>query len=211
MFPTSCKYGDNRSALSLATSETGPWRTRHLRLRASRLRDDLRTDRPDRVVQWSARHLPGELLVADGLTKALIGPPFLRFLHRIGLEGPDQLCKGLKPEIKKTVASTVSMRREKAVKLLQAGALLKEIPHKVLAMVGQVLLAIGSWCLSTAVHSGSVDLETSESSMSATTPRVAAMRAPGDQLPVRPTRGHQESQAGARGRAACPPEPAAYV
>ena len=50
-------YGDNRSALSLATSETGPWRTRHLRLRASRLRDDLRTDQPDRVVQWSARHL----------------------------------------------------------------------------------------------------------------------------------------------------------
>lgn len=203
-------YGYNRSALSLATSETGPWRTRHLRLRASRRRDDLRTDQPDRVVQWSARHLPGELLVADGLTKALIGPSFLRFLHRLGLEGPDGLCKGPKPEIRKTVASTVSIWREKAVKLLQAGALLKEIPHKVLAMVGQVLLAIGSWCLSTAVHSGSVGSENS-SSMSGTTPRVAAMRAPGDQLPVRPTRGHQESQAGARGRAACPPEPAAYV
>ena len=97
------------------------------------------------------------------------------------------------------------------MKLLQAGALLKEIPHKMLAMVGQVLLAIGSWCLSTAVQSGSVDRETSEGSMSGTTPRLAAMRAPGDQLPVRPTRGHQESQAGARGRAACPPEPAAYV
>ena len=204
-------YGDNRSALSLATSEAGPWRTRHLKLRASRLRDDLRTDQPDRVVRWSARHLPGELLVADGLTKALIGPSFLRFLQRLGLEGPDGLCKGLKPEIRKTVASTVSTWREKAVKLLQAGALLKEIPHKMLAMVGQVLLAIGSWCLSTAVQSGSVDRETSEGSMSRTTPRLVAMRAPGDQLPVRPTRGHQESQAGARGRAACPPEPAAYV
>ena len=131
-------------------------------------------------------------MVADGLTKALVGPSFLRFLHRLGLEGPDGLCKGLKPEIRKTVASTVSIWREKAVKLLQAGALLKEIPHKVLAMVGQVLLAIGSWCLSTAVHSGSVGSENS-SSMSGTTPRVAAMRAPGDQLPVRPTRGHHKN------------------
>ena len=26
-------YGDNKAAISLATAETGPWRTRHLRLR----------------------------------------------------------------------------------------------------------------------------------------------------------------------------------
>ena len=41
-------YGANKSAISLTRSESGPWRTRHLRLRASRLRDDLGTDQPEK-------------------------------------------------------------------------------------------------------------------------------------------------------------------
>ena len=86
--PSYVLYGDNRSAISLATAESGPWRTRHLRLRASRLRNDLRTDQPDKPPLWSARHLPGEFLVADGFTKPLAGPAFVRFLQRLCLERP---------------------------------------------------------------------------------------------------------------------------
>ena len=55
-------YGDNRAAISLATAETGPWRTRHLRLRASKLREILR----EAGVSWAMQHLEGSELVADG-------------------------------------------------------------------------------------------------------------------------------------------------
>ena len=56
-------YGDNLSALTIIQCPDGPWRTRHLRLRASVLRERVKSG------QWLARHLPGSDLMADYLTK----------------------------------------------------------------------------------------------------------------------------------------------
>lgn len=51
-------YGDSKAALALDTQESGPWRTRHLRLRAARLREVLRESREqggDGAPKWSPR------------------------------------------------------------------------------------------------------------------------------------------------------------
>lgn len=192
-------YGDNRSALSLATSESGPWRTRHLRLRASRLRDDLRTDNPDRVVQWSARHLPGELLVADGLTKALTGPIFLRFISRLGLELSSTETSTSSSSMKKAAVAEESGWRTKAKLILQIGALLRGVKNTFLVKLANILLAVGGWCLKN--HESTEHDEAEETEMAVEQPRVAALRGGGFQLPVRPTQDGDGSLAAARGRA----------
>ena len=74
-------YGDNKAALSAATMETGNWRTRHLRLRAHALRCALATPES----KWSARHMSGKQLVADGLTKPLMGAAYMNFVEKLGL------------------------------------------------------------------------------------------------------------------------------
>ena len=73
--------GDSKAALAICTMETGPWRTRHLRLRASKIRELLAT--PEE--RWYAVHCPGESLTADGLTKGLLGQAFRRFRSRLSL------------------------------------------------------------------------------------------------------------------------------
>ena len=72
--------GDCKAALSQITQETGPWRTRHLRLRAAGLRDAVKQG------DWSIAHLPGAQLVADGGTKPLQGVAFREFVQRLGME-----------------------------------------------------------------------------------------------------------------------------
>ena len=73
--------GDNRAALTLCSAETGPWRTRHLRLRAAKLREAIQ----EADGLWTAHHLPGAVLVADGLTKGLQcqGQAFQAFVERL--------------------------------------------------------------------------------------------------------------------------------
>ncbi len=58
-------YGNNASTISIIERPDGPWRTRHLRLRANCLKERLR-EQPE---QWKLRHQKGSLLVADLLTK----------------------------------------------------------------------------------------------------------------------------------------------
>ena len=71
-------YNDSKSALTQCLNDTGPWRTRHLRIRASKIREILRED-----PIWTAKHLDGKLLVADGLTKALGPQAFQAFRNRM--------------------------------------------------------------------------------------------------------------------------------
>ena len=74
-------YGDNRAALILCNQDTGPWRTRRLRLRAACLREELQKPNP----LWKAEYLAGTELLADGLTKPLQGQSFGRFQEMLGL------------------------------------------------------------------------------------------------------------------------------
>ena len=60
-------YCDNASAISILEKPDGPWRTRHLRLRANYLKEKLR-HQPE---EWKIRHQKGSTLVADLLTKPI--------------------------------------------------------------------------------------------------------------------------------------------
>ena len=74
--------GDCKAGLAQLTGDTGPWRTRHLRLRSAKLREELR----DQKSGWSAEHKPGVELVADGLTKSLQGAAFQRFVGMLKMK-----------------------------------------------------------------------------------------------------------------------------
>ena len=78
-------YGDNTAAISVASApEGGAWRSRHLRLRSHFLRERQRLRHRQ---WWCIRHLPGSLLVADFLTKAISAKQrwdyFVKFLKLV--------------------------------------------------------------------------------------------------------------------------------
>ena len=75
-------YGDSKAGIAVVANDCGPWRTRHLRLRASKLRELIQC--PSQP--WCIRHIAGSLLVADGCTKPLTHQAFDRFLQRLGME-----------------------------------------------------------------------------------------------------------------------------
>eukprot|EP00438_Fugacium_kawagutii_P019184 Skav219373 [mRNA] locus=scaffold76:661740:669233:+ [translate_table: standard] len=79
-------YGDNLSSIGIARGEAAAtWRTRHLKLRSSLLREALDPESSAPGGRWSLLHLRGSDLMADGLTKALQGQAFVNFLVNIGL------------------------------------------------------------------------------------------------------------------------------
>jgi len=78
-------YGDNVAAISLAHgTSNSSWRTRHLRIRASYLREALEGRAPGGL--WRLLHLRGTELVADGMTKPLLGQAFYAFLVGLGMQ-----------------------------------------------------------------------------------------------------------------------------
>ena len=75
-------YGDNTAAIAILENPDGPWRTRHLRLRATALRERLKDG------SWIIRHLPGVKLVADFLTKIIaVKPSWERFWRFVNHQG----------------------------------------------------------------------------------------------------------------------------
>ena len=81
-------YGDNTAAIAILENPDGPWRTRHLQLRATALRERLKYG------SWIIRHLPGVKLVADFLTKIIAVKPswerFWRFVNHQGSGVPNE-------------------------------------------------------------------------------------------------------------------------
>ena len=137
-------YNDSKSALTQCLNDTGPWRTRHLRLRASKIREILRED-----PKWTAKHLDGKLLVADGLTKALGPQAFQAFRNRMRLGKPmktreeeGQVSGDLRDGVTATMArvAKTTLRDCGAVLIGGGAALLGGSRHKTL---GGLLLACG--------------------------------------------------------------------
>ena len=58
-------YTDNTATLRSCQVESGSWRMRHIRLRATIVRETLGND------DWKAAHLPGLFTSADAATKAM--------------------------------------------------------------------------------------------------------------------------------------------
>ena len=188
-------YGDCRAALSLASTDSGTWRTRHLRLRAYRLRESLRysnvphdeNDSP----KWIARHLEGHRLVADGFTKALQGALFQKFVDRLGLHDAVPLQNSEMTSKIKKVKAQLSERWRKVIGL---GVVLWKSTTQRLQRLGLGLLSAVLWILKKQSRTGNREGDLEEQ------PRICAFR-PASQLPVRPARQPQQSQAASRGRA----------
>ena len=73
-------YGDNQAAISIVEQPDGPWRTRHLRVRAFVLKEKVVDGR--RMI----RHVPGAQLSADFLTKPITSKPqWVRFRQAVGM------------------------------------------------------------------------------------------------------------------------------
>eukprot|EP00435_Cladocopium_sp_Y103_P070815 s357_g36.t1 len=87
--PDVLMYGDNKAAISLAVLQTGSWRTRHLRVRASKLREVLKKG-SGKGRAWQIRHMAGTLLVADGFTKALQKQAFEDFIKKLKMSASDR-------------------------------------------------------------------------------------------------------------------------
>ena len=111
-------WGDNMAAIGLARGNTcSSWRTRHLRIRASILREAMEENCEMPGGFWRLTHLKGMELVADGLTKQLLGQSFERFREDLGLQ------KSAKREPKeKAVSTSTTMRSSAAVRVLTAGS-----------------------------------------------------------------------------------------
>ena len=103
--------GDSKSGISQLTSDTGAWRTRHLRLRSAKLREVVQ----DPEEPWAVSHCSGLELGADGLTKPLQGQAFVRFLGLIGMsdEGEASISKLVGPMV--TSSTTASTGFEEAL------------------------------------------------------------------------------------------------
>ena len=191
-------YGDCKAALAPATAENGPWWTRHLRLRAHRLREPLRppTSDPHSEPKWSARHLDGKKLVSDGLTKPLQDSLFQQFALRLGLHGKGlDMPVGGEPAIKKINRPHGSKEGEvdKTKMMMILGGLLLKSGGPVWIGCGLALILCGIKRLKERNH----EKEKVESA-----PCLRAFRPfGGDQYPVRPARDPQQSTAGQRGQA----------
>ena len=106
-------HGDSKSAISAAVAESGSWRTRHLRLRSFALREALRSPESG----WSIRHMRGEHLLADGLTKPLTGQPFVRFWKKLRMSEEGKKEEG---------SEDVSLKRQ-SIKLAAIGGVIAAV------------------------------------------------------------------------------------
>ena len=115
-------YGDNMAAISMAHGTgNATWRTRHLRVGSSFLREALDGVAPDGV--WKLLHLRGTELVADGLTKPLAGQAFFRFVEDLGIKR-STAAKSDGPQLEHAEELHGGGDAHTAMKAIMAGSLL---------------------------------------------------------------------------------------
>lgn len=86
------KLHSDSTAIAIAAGTTSSWGTRHLRIRAAGLTEALRTK------EVTLRHVAGVELVADGMTKQLIGQALRNFKKTLGIKKAEM---NQKVEVKK--------------------------------------------------------------------------------------------------------------
>ena len=140
-------YGDNSSALSILTNPDGGWRTRHLRLRSSGLRELLKNDPQN----WKIRHQRGTDLPADMLTKPIVTPKeWFKFWQFLGFHSDLEVSLGLEKRVPKDCVSPlsesmpISGTEEKPVDPEVESDETKEPMSKVAAIIGLAACAIGA-------------------------------------------------------------------
>ena len=121
--------GDSKAAIAQLVGDTGPWRTRHLRLRSAKLRETLQ----DPAGAWEVEHKRGSELAADGLTKPLQGQAFRKFTELLRMESSVDVgnCTGGSESQPKVASVGVDAGRNHQIALgacLAAVAMLKFDP-----------------------------------------------------------------------------------
>ena len=147
-------YGDNAAAIGLAHGVTASsWRTRHLRIRSSILKEALQENSEVPGGKWQLIHLKGTELVADGCTKPLNGQAFFGFLEDLGLK------RGLQAEEVRGTTSTDDGPKDDgrgaAILALTTGSLLlsgvdgeyeteEDLDTSAIWATGAILMALGA-------------------------------------------------------------------
>ena len=93
--PRCVSRNDNSAAVLLASAESSAWRTRHLRIRASVLREKVATN------QWEVHHVPGARNPADVGTKVLPASRMETLRSLIGMGGLPSAVKATQAEVKR--------------------------------------------------------------------------------------------------------------
>ena len=132
--------GDSKSGISQLTSDTGAWRTRHLRLRSAKLREVVQ----DPEEPWTVSHCSGLELGADGLTKPLQGQAFTRFLGLIGMAEDEEVSVSKVMGPSRTSSTTASTGFNTALEgvgaaVMGVGALMDSEP---LVLGGLAMVAV---------------------------------------------------------------------
>ena len=84
-------FSDSQAAIAICTTTTSNWRTRHLRLRASFIKEMLESGK------YGLHHIKGESMKADIGTKPLAAPRFQQLVSSLGMTEPTRTTvKGLR-------------------------------------------------------------------------------------------------------------------
>ena len=110
---------NSKAALCQVQSDGGSWRTRHLRLRAWKLREVMN----DPASGWRSEHVPGCRLAADGLTKAL-GQAHRKFIELLEMDvlTGDAMKKEDEVRVKRLDGAQTDLWQQVALVLATAGA-----------------------------------------------------------------------------------------
>ena len=78
-------HSDSQAAIAICSTQSNNWRTRHLRIRASYVRDALESGK------YSLHHICGTSMTADIGTKPLPAPRFQQLVHSLGMASLSEL------------------------------------------------------------------------------------------------------------------------
>ena len=119
--------GDNQSAIQIVQKPDGPWRTRHLRLRATCLKHKLSSVEGS----WKLRYVKGTELVADLLTKPITQvSTWRKFWDFLGMNGPCPPTEDPSTEVRSlALAKVTAMEKTTAACALLALAVEMKLTH----------------------------------------------------------------------------------
>ena len=134
MNPRKVLRGDSKAGITQLSTDAGAWRTRHLRLRAWKLREAIQEE----DAEWTVEHCPGSELSADGFTKSLQSQAFRRFRDFLSMKVVEE--KEMRVAMEKLHHGR-DLWQECGTALLGGGVALLGLSDK--RWLGALLIAIG--------------------------------------------------------------------
>jgi len=135
MNPRKALRGDSKAGITQLSTDAGAWRTRHLRLRAWKLREAIQEE----GAEWAVEHCPGSELSADGFTKSLQSQAFRRFRDFLSMRVVEE--KEIKVAKMAKLHHGRDLWQECGTALLGGGVALLGLSEK--RWLGALLIAIG--------------------------------------------------------------------